>query len=197
MAKTTGPLLSLDAHGALADTLQFQRSKAGRIVRSYQPPQSDPSPAQVAQRSYMASARQSYGTWPLSAKMIALWQAYSRHFRYLPPYHCQMRANLSMIPNYTYPLMCWDINYKPVSKKVATRWRRIPEGGASLEAISLRLILGTSLTDMRYASTQFVALDTSAILWPIVLTPGVTYHLYQTLALTETPVSGILSFTAW
>ena len=50
MAKTTGPLLSLEAHGTLAKTLNYSQRKSGSQCRKYNKPLKDPTPAQRAQR---------------------------------------------------------------------------------------------------------------------------------------------------
>jgi len=50
MAKTSGPLLSLEAHGTLAKTLNYSQRKSGSQCRKYNKPLKIPTPAQRGQR---------------------------------------------------------------------------------------------------------------------------------------------------
>lgn len=50
MVKTVGPLLSLDAHGSIADTLTFSHRKSGKQVRAYNKPLKVPTAKQRGQR---------------------------------------------------------------------------------------------------------------------------------------------------
>jgi hypothetical protein len=56
MAKTSGPLLSENAHGTVAETLTYSKRSSGNQVR-YQKKQKDANtPAQIIQRGYFLTA---------------------------------------------------------------------------------------------------------------------------------------------
>jgi len=54
MAKSVGPLLSIEAHGQFGKGLIFSKRKSGQMVRQFHEPTGDPTALQIAQREVIA-----------------------------------------------------------------------------------------------------------------------------------------------
>ena len=50
MAKTSGPLMSLEAHGSIGKAITFSKRQSGQITRQFHYPKKDPTQAQLTQR---------------------------------------------------------------------------------------------------------------------------------------------------
>ena len=90
MAKTTGPLLSLDAHGSLSKLLTYSNKRTGQQVRKYNKPLAIPSALQRAQRrltEFLVAHWQN-----MTTAQRATWEANAKASgRNLPGYHYFLR----------------------------------------------------------------------------------------------------------
>ena len=98
MAKTVGPLISLDARGSIADTLTYQRWKDRRIVRHYSVPTGLPTDPQITQRGLLASAVSVWRTTLTAPLIRSSWArlATARN-SHVAGYHEAMRCILSCV----------------------------------------------------------------------------------------------------
>lgn len=111
MAKTKAPLLSLGAHGSIANALTFQKHGQGTIARTKPTPTDPKSPAQLAWRQIYKDA-------------VAIWHALSpaeqEAWRGVCPgltaYQCFMSSQLKYVP----PILPIDIGLPTVIKNSVT-----------------------------------------------------------------------------
>ena len=109
MAKTTGPLISLDAHGSLAKTLNYSSRRSGPQCRKYNKPTGVPSAKQRGQRrltEFLVAQWQN-----MSAADKATWAENAGASKYnLPAYHYFLREAQRDL--YTHTGLCgyWHCN---------------------------------------------------------------------------------------
>ena len=87
MAKTKGPLLSLDAHGSLSKLLTYSNKRTGQQVRRYNKPLTTPSAAQRGQRR-------------LTEFLVAQWQNMSDAQK--ATWETNAKASTKNLPGYQY-----------------------------------------------------------------------------------------------
>lgn len=81
LAKVTGPLFGLGAHGKLARSIVYQGSESGPIVRTYVKGRNPNSPAQQTQRSFFTTAIDNWTLydWYLVAVDREAWARWGRY----------------------------------------------------------------------------------------------------------------------
>jgi hypothetical protein len=122
MARTTGPLLSLDASGSTAGAITFSKSKGRNYVRQLVIPNNPKSAKQVGVRAMMKYLAQ---LWPtIAADAKASWADLAAA-KNLNPFNAFTAQNLARwqknkAPTHAYPATelkeCWGINQLTITK---------------------------------------------------------------------------------
>jgi len=101
MARTVGPLMSLDASGSIANTIVFSRWKGRSYVRQLVTPANPKSPLQVSTRAVMKFLSQRW-TPDLTSAEKATWDALAAADA-ISPFNAYTRANLQRWTQFTAP----------------------------------------------------------------------------------------------
>ena len=106
MVKTTGPAVSQEAHGKLADVLIFMKTKKSATVKKHATPSNPKSPAQLAIRAMIKFLSQSWQT--LTPLQQATWNT-PAFIEDIPAYHAYVKNNMERWrtfrgPGKTYPV---------------------------------------------------------------------------------------------
>ena len=115
MAKPKSPLLSLGAHGTIADTLTYQKRHRVSIARVKPIPTDPKSPAQLAQRQLYSDAVDAWNA--LSPEEKEAWRGVCPG---LTAYQCFMKTELKYIP----PPVPIDIGSEAIDRPTFTSFGR-------------------------------------------------------------------------
>jgi len=78
MARTRGPLFSLDASGAVRDVIVYSKWKGRQYVRGWSQPYQPRTDLQVVQRAYFTQSN--WGWHDLTGDQQAAWDTYAKGF---------------------------------------------------------------------------------------------------------------------
>jgi hypothetical protein len=100
MARTTGPLMSMDASGTIGKSITFASWKGRSYVRRRVIPANPMSPGQVATRSMMRFLAQAWKT--IATVNQATWQQTAASLK-ISPFNAYIRANMAWFTQLTAP----------------------------------------------------------------------------------------------
>lgn len=97
MARTTGPLMSMEASGTLAKTLVFSRWKGRAYVRRWTIPANPKAPLQVSTRSMMTFLSQQWAA--IGSPAQDSWAAFAESLK-ISPFNAYIRGNQKAFANF-------------------------------------------------------------------------------------------------
>lgn len=132
MARTTGPLMSLDASGSIAKTITFSRWKGRPYVRQLVTPSNPRSALQVSTRAMMKFLSQSW-TSDLSGADKATWDALAAADA-ISPFNAYTRENLRRWTQFTAPGKAYPVG----GTGTVPTWTTLPDvtGGVRQATVS-------------------------------------------------------------